>query len=277
MENNLITLQQEPVIIYEKIKSVGEEVQKRISDLNLENQLVTEDTIKAVKGIRTDLNKEFAAFEEQRKFIKNAVTKPYQEFEEKYKEFIATHYNNADNTLKNKISDFENQLKEDKAERLKSYFTELCQSLQIDFLTFEQVKLNVTLSASEKSLKETITAFVEGVKKDLDLLKSIPESDEFKAEVLHDYKKSLDMANALRITQERKKAKEEELKRIEAEKEALANRVETPVTEAPKEILQAPMVEETPKLVETQFRVRGTIEQLKALKQFIIENNIEIL
>jgi len=249
MENNLITLQQEPVIIYEKIKSVGEEVQKRISDLNLENQLVTEDTIKAVKGIRTDLNKEFAAFEEQRKFIKNAVTKPYQEFEEKYKEFIATHYNNADNTLKNKISDFENQLKEDKAERLKSYFTELCQSLQIDFLTFEQV----------------------------DLLKSIPESDEFKAEVLHDYKKSLDMANALRITQERKKAKEEELKRIEAEKEALANRVETLVTEAPKEILQAPMVEETPKLVETQFRVRGTIEQLKALKQFIIENNIEIL
>jgi len=87
MENNLITLQQEPVIIYEKIKSVGEEVQKRISDLNLENQLVTEDTIKAVKGIRTDLNKEFAAFEEQRKFIKNAVTKPYQEFEEKYKWF----------------------------------------------------------------------------------------------------------------------------------------------------------------------------------------------
>ena len=275
MENNLITLQQEPVIIYEKIKSVGEEVQKRISDLNLENQLVTEDTIKAVKGIRTDLNKEFAAFEEQRKFIKNAVTKPYQEFEEKYKEFIATHYNNADNTLKNKISDFENKLKEDKAESLKFYFTELCQSLQIDFLTFGQVKLNVTLSASEKSLKETISAFVEGIKKDLDLLKSIPESDEFKAEVLHDYKKSLDMANALRITQERKKAKEEELKRIEEQKIDVAKNATT--AEPQKEVLQAPKVEETPKLVETQFRVRGTIEQLKALKQFIIENNIEIL
>ena len=275
MENNLITLQQEPVIIYEKIKSVGVEVQKRISDLNLENQLVTEDTIKAVKGIRTDLNKEFAAFEEQRKFIKNAVTKPYQEFEEKYKEFIATHYNNADNTLKNKISDFENKLKEDKAERLKSYFTELCQSLQIDFLTFGQVKLNVTLSASEKSLKETISAFVEGVKKDLDLLKSIPESDEFKAEVLHDYKKSLDMAKALRITQERKKAKEEKLKRIEEQKIDVVKNATT--AEPQKEVLQAPKVEETPKLVETQFRVRGTIEQLKALKQFIIENNIEIL
>ena len=275
MENNLITLQQEPVIIYEKIKSVGVEVQKRISDLNLENQLVTEDTIKAVKGIRTDLNKEFAVFEEQRKFIKNAVTKPYQEFEEKYKEFIATHYNNADNTLKNKISDFENKLKEDKAERLKSYFTELCQSLQIDFLTFEQVNINVTLSASEKSLKETITAFVEGVNKDLDLLKSIPESDEFKAEVLHDYKKSLDMANALRITQERKKAKEEELKRIEEQKIDVVKNATT--AEPHQEVLQAPMVEETPKQVETQFRVRGTIEQLKALKQFIIENNIEIL
>ena len=243
--------------------------------MNLENQLVTEDTIKAVKGIRTDLNKEFAAFEEQRKFIKNAVTKPYQEFEEKYKEFIETHYKNAENTLKNKISAFENQLKEDKKERLASYFTELCQSLQIDFLTFAQVKLNVTLSASEKSLKETISAFVEGVNKDLDLLKSFPESDEFKAEVLHDYKKSLDMANALRITQERKKAKEEELKRIEEQKIDVAKNATT--AEPQKEVLQAPKVEETPKLVETQFRVRGTIEQLKALKQFIIENNIEIL
>ena len=151
----------------------------------------------------------------------------------------------------------------------------MSQSLQIDFLTFEQVKLNVTLSASEKSLKETITAFVEGVKKDLDLLKSIPESDEFKAEVLHDYKKSLDMANALRITQERKKAKEEELKRIEEQKIDVVKNATT--AEPQKEVLQAPMVEETPKLVETQFRVRGTIEQLKALKQFIIENNIEIL
>jgi len=47
--------------------------------------------------------------------------------------------------------------------------------------------------------------------------------------------------------------------------------------EPQKEVLQAPKVEETPKLVETQIRVRGTIEQLKALKQFIIENNIEIL
>ena len=206
---------------------------------------------------------------------KNAVTKPYQEFEEKYKEFIETHYKNAENTLKNKISAFENQLKEDKAERLKSYFTELCQSLQIDFLTFEQVKLNVTLSVSEKSLKETISAFVEGVNKDLDLLKSIPESDEFKAEVLHDYKKSLDMANALRITQERKKAKGEELKRIEEQKIDVVKNATT--AEPQKEVLQAPMVEETPKLVETQFRVRGTIEQLKALKQFIIENNIEIL
>ena len=65
------------------------------------------------------------------------------------------------------------------------------------------------------------------------------------------------------------------MKRIEEQKIDVVKNATT--AESQKEVLQAPKIEETPKLVETQFRVRGTIEQLKALKQFIIENNIEIL
>lgn len=278
---NIITLKQEPIISYAKIQEVGQEVQKRISELNLENQIATADTIQAIKTTRTDLNKEFAVFEDQRKFIKKAVETPYKEFEQKYKEFISQHYNNADEILKDKISRFENELKNEKTERIRIYFLELAQSKNIDFLAFERLNLKITLSASDKSLREQVDRFVLDVADKLDLLKSVPESNDFKAEVLFEYKKTLDMNNSLLIVQERKKAKEEELKRAEIDKEKKAKELQKqePTTPQP-EILQAPKVEEPtaePKLYTTSFRVKGTKEQLVALKQFIISNNIQIL
>lgn len=279
---NIITLKQEPIISYNKIEEVGQEVQKRISELNLENQIATADTIQSIKTTRTDLNKEFAVFEDQRKLIKKAVETPYKEFEQKYKDFIAKHYNDADSVLKDKISRFENDLKNEKTERIRIYFLELAQSKNIDFLTFERLNLKITLSTSDKSLREQVDRFVLDVADKLDLLKSVPESDDFKAEVLFEYKKTLDMNNSLRIVQERKKAKEEELKRAETErqKEEEKNTQETEKQSPKPQILQAPKVEEPtaePKQYTTSFRVKGTKEQLQALKQFIINNNIQIL
>lgn len=275
---NIIVLKQEPIISYNKIEEVGQEVQKRISDLNIENLIATEDTIQAVKGTRTDLNKEFSAFEEQRKLIKKAVEAPYKEFEDKYKKFIATHYNNADSVLKDKISRFENDLKQDKENRIKAYFQELTQSKEIDFVPFSKLGLNITLSASEKSLRASIDTFIAGIEKDLNTLKSIPKDDDFKMDTLFEYKKSLDMSQALRITQEREKAKEEAQKKAEQEREKAEAKQQETASPQP-EILQAPRVETTKEeeLFTTSFRLKGTKEQLVALKQFIINNNIQIL
>lgn len=281
MENNkenIIVLKQEPIISYNKIEEVGQEVQKRISELNIENLLATEDTIKSIKGTRADLNKEFAVFEEQRKLIKKAVEAPYKEFEDKYKEFIAQHYNSADNTLKNKISVFEIKIKEDKENRIKAYFEELTQSKGIDFVPMSKLGLNITLSASEKSLRASIDTFIAGIEKDLNTLKSIPKDDDFKMDTLFEYKKSLDMSQALRITQEREKVKEEAQKKAEQEREKAEAKQQETASPQP-EILQAPSVETTKeeKLFTTSFKVRGTKEQLVVLKQFIISNNIQIL
>lgn len=276
MEENIIILKQEPIISYDKIESVGQEVAERISDLNLENQIVTEDSISAVKKTRAELNKEFEVFEKQRKLIKEAVHAPYSEFEDKYKKFIAKHYNAADDTLKRKISNFEDQLKSDKENEVNEYFTELCQSKGIDFINISKLGLKITLSASLKSLKDQVNAFVEARAKDLETLENIPKSDEFKNEVLFEYKKSLDMPSALRLVQERHKATKEAEFKKQAEVEAKAQE-RTPVTEPQKtEPLQAPKVE-APEIYETTFKVQGTKEQLKALKHFIIDNNIKIL
>ena len=80
MNENIITVQQLPVIVYERLESVGQEIDKRIAALDLDKQLVTEDTKKAVKDTRAMLNKELKDFEEQRKRIKEQVATPYMAF-----------------------------------------------------------------------------------------------------------------------------------------------------------------------------------------------------
>lgn len=291
--NEIIILKQAPIITYDKIKEVGEQVQKRIADLDLENQVITEQTKQSAKNTRADLNKEFKAFEEQKKFIKESVLAPYNEFEANYKEFIEKHYKGADDVLDKKIKNFENQLKEEKAERVKAFFEELCQAEKIDFVPYERLGLNITLSVTETQLRKQVEEFITKVVNDVDLINNVPESDEYKSEVLFEYKKSLDANHSFRIVKERQEAKQRELARIEAEKQAQAERqakLQAEQEAKEKEVLQAPQeVEQVPnnqvsseqnpnnELYEMTFKVKGTREQLVALKQFIINNNIEIL
>lgn len=284
MEENIIILKQEPIIAYSKIEEVGKEVQKRIAELNLENILVTEEGVKPIKDTRANLNKEFATFEERRKMIKKAVEMPYKEFEAKYNEFIAQHYKQADETLKVKINAFENQLKAEKENEVKEYFTELCQAKNIDFVEFSRLGIKVGLSDSLKKLKSQVDIFIGDIEKDLDYLNNATESEVFKADVFFEYRKNLDMLRALQITQERHNARREaERKNQEAESNKQAEVVsqevksdnQPPATE--NKPLTAPIVEEPQKVFKISFSVRGTMEQIKALKEFIISNNIEII
>lgn len=302
MNEQLITLKQAPIIIYERIKAVGQQVESKIAELNLDNQLVTDETLKSAKNTRTTLRKELAVFEEQRKFIKEQVNAPYEAFEKAYKEHIKVHYDNADSTLKDKINQVENRLREDKIARIKEFFTELCMSQGIDFLIFERLPLNITLSASDKSFKEQVTGFVSEVSKGLQLIDSLNEPDEFKAEILTDYKQTLDVTRAIQNAQYRRKQREAELQRIEAQRVA-AEQARAAAAARAKEVapLQAPAQvsyeaqpaapaqpaavqgatqaaqEDENEVVQATFTVIGTRAQLKALKQYIISNNIQIV
>lgn len=289
----IILLKQEPIIEYSLLAEVGEAIRTRIADLNLDGQVVTDQTVKSVKDMRAELNKEFAEFEKQRKYIKEAVSKPYQEFEAKYKEFVAKHYNEADDTLKGKIFSFENKLRLEREKELQGYFVELCSAKNIDFVPFGLMHLNITLSASMKSLKTQILEFVSKVEQDIELTKTVSDSQEFNDKVMYEYRRSLDINTAINTVKEReqaliaakekaeaeakRKAEAEEQTRLQAEKEA----TEQPTVAEP---LKTPMVEEqqpasttTAEEFEMTFTVKGTFEQLKALKQFIVDNNINIV
>lgn len=210
MNNQEIKLVQLPVIQH-NLQIIGKGVSKRILALNLENQVATEDTIKTLKEIRAELSKEATAFETQRKDVKNAVMQPYSDFEAIYKTEIIDKYKDADELLKKKISEFEMKIKIEKREKLVGYFNGLCESRNIDFLTFERMNLEVNLSTSEKKYQEQILEFVSRVNDDLKLIETETENA---AEILIEYKKTLNASGAITTVRARKDAEKAERLRI---------------------------------------------------------------
>lgn len=206
---NEIKLVQYPVIQHALIE-VGKSVTTRLSELNIENTIATLDTVKGLKELRAELNKELADFESQRKLIKEGVLSPYNEFEATYKSEVSDKYKSAIDTLKDKIAIVENQVKEDKKEAVKSYFVELCLSEDIDFVSFNQLGLDINLSTSEKAYKEKCNEFISRISDDLKLI----DTQDHKAEILVEYKKTLNASKSIKDIQDRKEAERQEKERL---------------------------------------------------------------
>ena len=212
--NHEIKLVTAPVISHE-LEKIGAQVTSRIERLNIDGMLATEDTIQSMKSLRAELNNEIKNWEEQRKTIKKAVASPYQEFEEVYKTNIAEPYSGANTILKDKIGEFEDKVKNEKESNLRGYFSEYLIHEKIEFVTFENVGLSINLSKTEKAYRKDIDTFIEKIKDDLDLIKTT----EFEAEILVQYKSSLNVSASIKSVKERKgRERVEKLRLLQQEK-----------------------------------------------------------
>ena len=211
MSNAVIEVKQLPVI-EERLQAIKAQIAERV---NYAKSLVcTEDTVREIKKIRAELNKEFKELEEKRKEVKKAVMKPYDRFEIVFKDCVSEPYKEADAELKSKIDSVEDGLKEQKRTEVKEYFDEYLASRNVDFVTFENANINVTLSASLKSLKEQAKAFIDRVCDDLNLI----DTQEHKDEIMYEYKQTLNASAAIMTVVNRYKAIEEAKKREEERK-----------------------------------------------------------
>lgn len=260
---DLIVVKQLPVI-EEQLKGLSVLIDEKVeSALSLE---VSDETVKDVKKVRAELNADFKMLETKRKEVKDKVMTPYNQFEEIYKTYVSEKFKKADVDLKTKIDNVENEQKRIKTEEVKVYFDELCESENIDFVSYEQANINVTLSASMKSLKEQAKAFVDKICDDLKLI----DTQEHKAEILAEYKVTLNVSNAITTVTDRIKREEEEKAKLEQvieqelNDEIMLEKIEN--ISAPKEIVKEETSEE---VFEMTFKVRGTLEQLKIVKEFL--------
>ena len=273
-EKQIMVLEALPIIKthLEKLSiEIKEKVDKSLS------LVCTEDTVKDVKKVRAELNKEFQELEAQRKEIKSAIMDKYNEFETIYKARVANLYNKADSSLKEKIANVEYQLKKEKEEEIREFFEEHCKDKNVN-VQFERMGLNITLSASMKSLKEQTLAFIEKIASDLKLI----ELEEYKEEILLEYNKTLDFANSKLVVVQKHKQIEEMQKRQEelARKKAEEEKVIEAVEEVIEEEITAPElvedgVEEEQQMMVVAFQVTATVEQIRELKQWLKERNIQ--
>lgn len=268
---DLIVVKQLPQI-EEHLKELSLEVDKKVE--NAKSLVCTEENVKTIKQVRADLNKEFKDVEQQRKAVKEQVLAPYMKFEEVYKQYISDKYKNADNDLKQKIDSVESELKAKKEQEIKDYFEEYKTANNIDFIEFGQAKINVTLTASMKSLKEQAKQFVDKIVDDLNLI----ETQEHKAEILVEYKQTLNVSQAITTVTNRFKAIEEEKRRqekITSKDEELINDFIDRAKERDK-VLQAQVEEkQEEKIFTITFTVTGTATKLKILKQYLLDGGYQ--
>ena len=251
--DTLMKIKQE-AIIEEQLKLISDDIQKRVD--YAEKLVCTVDTIKNIKKQRAILRNQFNDLETQRKQVKAEFQAPYLRFEKVYKELISDKYKNADVQLKRKIDNVESELKLQKENNIREYFLEYCESEEIDFIKFEQIGLNINLSATEKSLREQIKAFVDKVKNDIELI----QHEDNSAEIMIEYTKHLNVSRAIIEVKERHK------KLSEIVNGANKN-VQNYTNEQQKETLKSPE-----QIYTMNFKVSGTKQQLVKLKQYLKDN-----
>lgn len=277
--NDLIVVKQLP-IIEERLRQVKQSVKARVAEAL--QMPCTEETRKAVKDARAQLRREFSELEARRKAVKSEVLAPYEAFESIYKECVSDMFLGADATLKGRIDAVESEIKETRAAEIESYFDEVCEGLSIPegFVSLERAGIKINLSSSVASLKKQAVSFLERVHGELQYISALENSEE----ILLEYKRTLNVVQAMTTVTERHKAIEAEKQRRQTQQAELETRVkaqqqtEAAVQEEDEKtqtMLQPPTAEpvqdeETEeKQYVTAFRVTGTMGQLKALKAFL--------
>lgn len=277
-ENSLMVKPEFDAEIQAQITSLGEITSnfKTVKDKALELKnfytaiVYDEDNLETAKKDRTAINKYKESVSKYRKTLAKEFNKPFIDFETLAKETEKI----LDETAKSigvQIDTYEGEKINERHRTFEAYFNEYATSLGINFTTYTQMGLHVTLSASEKKLKEEIKAYLDNIASDLQLIQTQEHADE----ILIEYKDGLDVKNAITKVNMRKKLLEINQKNKEASEEFAnnLNKFREP------EILQKP-VEETvgiEDIKQATFTVKGTMSQLKTLKMYIEENGMQII
>ena len=284
--NEIAVIEQLPIIT-EKIKEIGDNLDKRLEDLKIDNLVCNEETKKEIKTLRTSLGNELKEFETQRKNIKSKIMLPYEEFNKIYEEEIKTKYQRADLILADKINEVESQIKQDTELKMNDFFEEYRQSKNIptEYLKFNELDikngLNLLTTSGDlvKKVKDEIKAKVDLIEQDINTINSMENA----SEILVEYLKTKNLSIAIKEVNDRHmildtiQESNREIKEKQEREEQVVEQVNE-ILEAPtEEVLEGQMSIEDfqEEIFETAFKVRGTALQLRELKMFLENGGFE--
>jgi len=278
-KGEVIVLKQKPIIAYDLIEAKGKEIAQRLAELNIDNIEPSEHNLKLIKSTRSAVRKEFEELENKRKMVKELILKPYNDFEAAYKKHISSQFQEADKKLKEKASVVEDELLTKKINALKEYFNE---KNTFDFISFDDMELKITRSASDKKLKDEIDAYLENITNAVETIKTLPNSERVlaKFQISKDLNRAISETNieiereeAIKKAAEEKAKQEEERKRLAEERTKAQQEINEVIEKHEEKKPEAPSQNEVKKY-KASFTVTATLEQIKALKQFMNEKGI---
>lgn len=265
--NELIKVESMPKI-FSQLELIGKEVDKALK--GVDKMKCTDKNKQEVKKRKQDITKFKKIMEERRIEIKNQILQPYDLFNKKYEEEILTKLVNAEEKLKSKYEVIENEQKKEKENTLRQFVEEYCKANNVH-IDFEIIGLNITISASEKSLKEQAKTFIEKVAGELKLI----EQEEFRDEILYEYNQTLNYIDAKTKVLERHKQLEElqkqqeQKQKIEQEEEKIIEKVDEAIE------ITSPIEIKQEEVKTYQFEVKATDEQIKKIVAFMKELGVE--
>ena len=260
-----------------KVETVGSvtsnmaEIQKQAAALKewYGSLTISESDVPDMKKEKAQINKMKDAVAGYRKSIVAEFKKPIMEFENTAKETEKILKETYD-SINDQIDVYEEEKRQKKVAEMKKFFDERKEVSHLDWLEYEMMDQNVISSKSDNKLMIEITDFINLVSSHIRAIDTYPE--EQRNDIMVEYKKSLNLADAVIKVQDRYKALEEEKARQEALKAFKAE--EEKVVEKVEEVI-APVEVKEEKKYTASFQVRGTIDQLKDLKRFMEERGIE--
>lgn len=280
-----------------KIEWNFEELKKELTEkAKMYGSLVyTDENIKEAKADRAKLNKFIKALEDGRKDVKKMMLAPYTDFENQVKELVAI-VSEANSNIDSQVKAYDQKKREEKLIKVEEIYEtvfsgEEAKSLQ-EIITFDRAFKETYLNASTtlKSITNEMEHLRDTVRHDIEVINA--DNGEYQFEMKQAYLRNLDMTEAISVKQQyeenaRKKAEYEakrqaELKEREAREKAEAEKLAEvgrennseqkteSVNEKKEEVSNDPK-----SMVTINLCVKGTIEQLTQLKEFLTQNDIE--
>jgi hypothetical protein len=291
MENSLVIAEVDLVRIdslpqvEEFFSSMYEPVRAKLNEIMAAP--CTEENRIEVEHMRTEVRKLKANVTTALKSAEKELYEPWQRVKDRAT-LITKMCDSADVELKGKIEAIKDAQKKIMEDDLRDYFSEKCASLNIDWLDYDRLNIRIRLNDSFTGLRKTVDAFLERVSSDSAVILTLEDA----AEVMAEYKRTLDLHIAIYTIAERKKAVEKEKKALGKAAEIAEQRNEHVKSfeeavereKTPEVIFAPPTVKQSTdtstasesRIMTMTFTVSGTLEQLKDLKKYMIENNIKI-
>lgn len=184
---------------YDDIKQGAEKLLEQVSNVE-----VNDDNIKISKKMIATINKRVHELEDRRIGIKKEILEPYNTFESQVKDIVSI-VKEADNIVRSQVKEIEERERETKRKELEELYNKRIKQYNFDIpVQFEQfIKPNMlNKSKSVSSVESEMVEWLESIYKDLDVINTLPDSLDVKAE----YIECLDLTQAMSIVRKRKES-----------------------------------------------------------------------